>query len=521
MSKVIVFDTEAREKLKEGVDLLARCVTTTLGPLGYNVALDDKFSTPNITHDGVTVAEKIDTEDPFVNAGIKLIKNVALDTNDRVGDGTTTSIVIAQSIIKDGFEAIEEGSNPMRLRKGIEEAGKKVVAGLKEQSKPISTHEERLHVSNISSQDENIGRIVVDAIEQVGDRGVVVIEEGNEFTHKIELKKGMQFDRGYASSFFQTSEDGCEIENPYVLVTDQRITSFAQLQSLLQEFSQVDKNLVIIADSVEGDALANLIMYRQRGVFDLVAINAPYAGEKKRDFLQDMCVLSGATLLSLPTHKLSSAKVEHLGKIKNIKTNSSSTVVTALSDNTKLDEHIKYIEAKLKSVEGDYNKEVLKERIAKLSGGIAFVKIGATSESELKEKKERAIDAKSAVQAGIEEGIIAGGGVSLYKLSDLPTTFTGDEKKGFEILLKACKQPFLKLIENAGLDILETINKAKTFKKDEGIDVMDGKVKDLIKEGIIDPVKVTRTALENASSIASIILTTKVLVTDKLEKKDK
>ena len=526
MAKILKFDSEAREKLLKGVNTLTEAVATTLGPKGRNVAIDKKWGAPNVVHDGVTVAKEIDLEDPFENMGAQLLKEAASKTNDVAGDGTTTATILSQAIVSEGLKNIQAGSNPMILKKGIEKATTALVEELKKMSKKVTTQEEIAQVATISAADSQIGNLIAEALQKVGKDGVVTVEDGKTMEMAVEYKEGMEFDKGFVSPYFVTDTDKMEssMEDAYILITDKKISSAADLVPFLEKFVQVSKNLVIIADEVEGEALALLIVNKLRGTINVLAIGAPGFGDRRKEMLGDIAVLTGGKVISEDTGmKLESIEVDDLGKAGRVISDKDNTlIVDGKGSKSTIQARIAQIRRELESSDSEFDKEKLQERLAKLTGGVAVINVGAATEIELKEKKERVIDAVAATKAAIEEGIVAGGEVALLRASkvlDGLKTVDGlqEEKIGVEIVRKAIEAPFRQLIKNAGEDDGIALAKVKDSSGNMGIDVMDGKLKDLVTAGIIDPVKVTRSALQNGASVAVMIMTTEALIADKPE----
>jgi chaperonin GroEL len=523
MAKLIKFDSEAREKLLKGVNTLTDAVAATLGPKGRNVALDKKWGAPNVVHDGVSVAKEIELEDPFENMGAQLIKEAASKTNDVAGDGTTTATVLAQALISEGLKNIQAGANPMVLRRGIEKATLLLVEELKKMSKKLTTPEEITQVATISAQNEEIGKIISEAIAKVGKDGVITVEEGRTLTMTVDYKEGMEFDKGYQSAYFVTDSDKMEanLEEPYILITDKKVSSMAELMPFLEKFVQVSKTLVIIAEEIEGDALPTLVLNKLRGAFNVLAVQAPGFGDRRKAMLEDIAILTGGTVISEDTgRKLESVEVEDLGKAGRVTSTKDSTLIVDGKGSKKaIDSRIAQIRKELEESDSEFDKEKLQERLAKLTGGVAVINVGAATEIEMKEKKERVIDAVAATKAAIEEGIVAGGEIALIRAGKVLETVKGDgeEMVGVRMVMDSIEKPFRKLISNAGYDEGVMLAKVLDLKGDMGIDVSDGKVKDLVKTGVIDPVKVTRSALQNAASVAIMVMTTQVLITDKPE----
>ena len=524
MSKILKFDSDAREKLLKGVNILTEAVASTLGPKGRNVALDKKWGAPNVVHDGVTVAKEIDLEDPFENMGAQLIKEAASKTNDVAGDGTTTATILAQGIVSEGLKNIQAGSNPMILKHGIEKAVLALVEELKKMSKKLTTQEEIQQVATISAADKEIGRLIAEALQKVGKDGVVTVEDGKTMEMAVDYKEGMEFDKGFVSPYFVTDTDKMEasIEDVHILITDKKISSASDLVPFLEKFVQVSKNLVIIADEVEGEALALLVVNKLRGTFNVLAVKAPGFGDRRKESLEDIAILTGGTVVSEDTgKKFESVEITDLGKAGRVTSDKENTlIVDGKGAKAKIEARISQIRRELASSDSEFDKEKLQERLAKLTGGVAVINVGAATEIELKEKKERVIDAVAATKAAIEEGIVAGGEVALLrvvKALDGVVALADEEKVGVEIVRKALQQPFRHLVKNAGIDEGVALSKVMESTGNMGIDVMGGGLTDLVKAGIIDPVKVTRTALQNAASVAIMIMTTNVLVSDKPE----
>jgi chaperonin GroEL len=529
-AKKIIYGEEARQKLKAGVDALARAVSTTLGPRGGNVGLDKSWGTPQVVHDGVTVAKEIELEDKFENMGAQIVKEAASKTNDVAGDGTTTSVVLAQAIVESGLKIISTGTNPMILRKGLEKALDVVVSEIKKVAKNISSKEEKTQVATISAQNAEVGKLIAEAMEKVGNEGVITVEESKGFELELEYKEGMQFDKGYASPYFVTNPEKMEsvIEDPYILITDSKISNMQDLLPMLEGFVKVSKNLVIIADEVDGEALATLVVNKLRGVLNVLAVKAPGFGDRRKAMLEDIAILTGANLISEEMgRKLDTAKVEDLGRADRvISDKDNTTIVGGKGRQDEIHKRVKQIGTMVEQTTSDYDKEKLQERLAKLSGGVAVVKVGAATEAELKELKLRVEDAVNATKAAVQEGIIAGGGITFLhaRKAIKALNLTGDELIGADILYKALEKPIRLLIRNSGTDdgkaMAEIENKWETEKNNNiGFNVMTLEYSDMIKDGIIDPAKVARSALQNAVSAATMILTTECLVTE-LPKKE-
>jgi len=525
-AKQIIYGEEARQKLKAGVDKLADAVVVSLGPKGRNVGIEKSWGAPRVVHDGVTVAEEIELEDKFENMGAQLVKEAASKTNDTAGDGTTTATLLAQSIVEEGLRNISAGANPMILRKGLEKAAEEVVEEVKKMSKPISTWEEKAQVATISAQNSEIGSLIAEAMEKVGDTGVITVDESKGFGMELEYKEGMQFDKGYCSPYFVTNPDkmAAEINDPHILVTDSKISNIQELLPMLENLMQVSKNLVLIAEDIDGEALATLVVNKIRGTFNALAIKAPGFGDRRKEMLEDIAVLTGATLISEDTgRKLDSVTVDDLGSAEKIVSTQDNTVIVAGKGNKKiLEQRISQIGKQIKTTTSDYDKEKLFERSAKLSGGVAVINVGAATETELKEKKLRVEDAVNATKAAVEEGIVPGGGVTLLRAREVINKIKYEENEqqiGANILHAALEKPVKKLIENAGLEsgkILGELERrvSDTKNKNMGFNIMSMQYRDMIKDGVGDPTKVTRSALQNAVSVATMILTTECLVAD-------
>lgn len=529
MAKQLLYSEDARKKLLDGVNKLADAVATTLGPKGRNVAIDKKWGAPSVIHDGVTVAKEVELEDPFENMGAQLIKEAASKTNDVAGDGTTTATILAQAIVEEGLKNITAGANPMILKKGIERAVLAVVAQLGKMAKKVSTKEEMAQVATISAADETIGKLIAEALDKVGKDGVITVEESRSLETNVEYKEGMEFDRGYVSAYFvtDTAKMISSIENPHILITDKKVSSIQDLLPLLEKLVQVTKDLVIIADDVDGEALATLVVNKMRGTMNVLAVKAPGFGDRRKEMLEDIAVLTGGTLISEDTGvKFESVVPEMLGKADRVTSDKDNTVIVGgKGSKGKIDARIAQIKAQIEKTTSEFDKEKLQERLAKLSGGVAVINVGAATEIEMKEKKERVNDAVQATKAAIEEGIVPGGEVALIRSARVALDslkLTGDEQIGVDIIKKAAEKPFRKLVENAGEDpgwILRKITDQKDI--NVGYNVLTGgEPVDLVKSGVIDPVKVTRSAVQNAASVAMMILTTEALVTDLPEKKE-
>jgi chaperonin GroEL len=533
-AKQLVFSEEARRKLKNGMNVVANAVGATLGPKGRNVAIDRKFGSPTITHDGVSVAKEIELEDPFENMGAQLLKEAAQKTNDIAGDGTTTSTILAHAIVTEGLKALEAGYNPMLIKHGIEQATVTVVEELRKMSVKIDTKEEIASVATNSAADEKIGELIADVMDKVGKDGVVTVEESKSMSDEKDFVEGMQFDRGYLSAYFITSTDTMEaiIEDAYILINEKKISAAQDVVPLLEKLVQVGKReLLIIAEDIDGEALATLVLNKLRGMLNVVAVKAPGFGDRRKAMLQDIATLTGGTVISEETgRKLETATIQDLGRAeKVISDKENTTIIGGKGAKSAIEGRIKEIRAEIDKSTSDYDKEKLNERLAKLSGGVAVIKVGAPTETELKEKKHRVEDALSAARAAQEEGIVPGGEISLINTSSkLDKMLKGNEddeeiRVGMNIVKKALEAPIRKLASNAGQDgsvIIDTVRRTAIEKKDKniGYNVLTGEYVNMIDVGIIDPVKVVRGALENAASIAAMILTTDVLITDIPEK---
>ena len=527
MAKDIIFADEARRKLIKGVDIVAEAVITTLGPKGRNVALDRKFGAPTITHDGVTVAKEIELEDPFENMGAQLLKEAATKTNDIAGDGTTTSTVLAHAIVTGGMKNLASGANPMLLKRGIEAATKAIAERLTSQAIAVKTKGDIANVASVSAQDREIGELIAEVFDKVGNDGVITVEDSQGLEFETDYVEGMQFDRGYLSPYFITDPETMEsvIEEPYLLIHDKKISAAADLVPLLEKLVQSGKrDLVVIAEDIDGEALATLVLNKLRGMLNVLAVKAPGFGDRRKAMLQDIAVLSGATVISEETgRKLESATIADLGTCEKVTANKEDTTVIGGKGNaSEIKGRIEQIRAEIENSTSDYDREKLNERLAKLSGGVAVIKVGAATETELKEKKHRVEDAVSATRAAIEEGIVPGGGVALINAMtalDGLTMDSADAQVGVKVVRDSLEIPMRKIAENAGKDgsvIVDTVRRTQAEKKNNniGYDVLAEDFVDMVEAGWIDPAKVTRGALETAASIAAMILTTEALITD-------
>ena len=523
MAKLIKFDEEARKKLEKGVNTLADAVKITLGPKGRNVILEKSYGSPLITNDGVSIAREIELEDPFENLGAKLIKEVATKANDVAGDGTTTATILAQNIVKEGLKIVSAGANPIFIKKGIDKAAKEVVRNLKIKAKKVQSNEEIEQVASISAGDEEIGKLIAEAMEKVGETGVITVEEAKSLETSLEVVEGMQFDKGYVSPHMVTDpvRMEAELENPYVLITDKKISSMKDILPLLEKIVQESKPLLIIADDLEGEALTTLVINNLRGTLNVVAVKAPAFGDRRKAILEDIAVLTGGKVVSEEMGmKLEEAGIEVLGTAKKIKiTKDSTTIVDGGGEAEAISERIERIKAQISESTSSYDIEKLQERAAKLSGGVAVIKVGAATETEMKDKKLRIEDALNATKAAIEEGIVPGGGVAFVEILKSMEDFKlqGEEGMGVEIVKKALMSPLKQIAVNAGLDGGVVAEKVKTLPDGFGLDAAKEEYVDMMANGIIDPAKVTRSAIQNAASIASLILTTEVVVAEKKE----
>jgi chaperonin GroEL len=530
-AKQLAFAEDARMRLKEGMDILAKAVATTLGPKGRNVALDRKFGSPTITHDGVTVAKEVELEDAYANMGAQLLKEAATKTNDIAGDGTTTSTVLAHTMVSEGLRSLAAGSNPMILKRGIEKAAKAVAEHIAQSAIKINSKEEISNVASISAQDREIGNLIAEVMDKVGKDGVVTVEESKGLEFETEYVEGMQFDRGYISAYFVTEPEHMEavISDPYVLIHDKKISAAADIVPILEKLVQIGKrDLVVIAEDIDGEALATLVLNKLRGMLNVVAVKAPGFGDRRKAMLQDVAVLTGGTVVTEELgRKLESVTLSDLGRAsKVVATKDDTTIVEGKGEPAKIKGRIEEIKVEIEKSTSDYDKEKLQERLAKLSGGVAVIRVGAATETELKEKKHRVEDALSATRAAVEEGIVPGGGVALVNamesLKNLETS-EDDEKVGVTIVRRSLEMPMMRIAENAGVDggvVVETVRRRQTEAKNKnfGYDVVAVDYLDMVKAGIIDPAKVTKGALLNAASIAAMILTTEALITEVPEK---
>ena len=528
MAKLIAFDEEARRSLERGMNKLADAVRVTLGPKGRNVVLDKKWGAPTITNDGVSIAKEIDLEDPFEKIGAELVKEVAKKTDDVAGDGTTTATVLAWAMVREGLKNVAAGANPMSLKKGIEAAVDAAVASLHDLAKPADTKEQIAQVASISAADDEIGQMIADAIDKVGKDGVITVEESQSFGMDMDLVEGMRFDKGYIAPYFATDAERQEavLENAYVLLVSSKIASVRDVLPVLEQVMQSGRPLLIIAEDVEGEALATLVVNKIRGTFKSVAVKAPGFGERRKAMLQDIAILTGATVISEEIGlKLDTATLELLGSARKVVvTKDETTIVEGAGSEEDIKGRISQIKAEIENTESDYDREKLQERLAKLSGGVAVIKVGAATEVELKEKKHRIEDAVSTTKAAIEEGVVPGGGVALLRsqsrILEAAEKLSGDEQTGARMVAKAVEAPLNQIAVNAGLEGGVIVDKVRNLAKPtEGLNAATGEYEDLIVAGVIDAAKVTRSALQNAASIAALFLTTECVIVDKPEEK--
>ena len=525
MAKQLKYGEEARRSLERGVNAMADTVKITMGPKGRNVVLDKKYGSPQIVNDGVTIAKEIELEDPFENMGAQLVREVASKTNDVAGDGTTTATLLAQSIVHEGMKNVAAGANPMILGKGIQKAVAKTVESLKAQSRKIENKESIAQVASISADDNTIGQLISDSMEKVGNDGVITVEESKSMATELNLVEGMQFDRGYVSSYMVTDTEKMEavLDDPYILITDKKISNIQEILPLLEQIVQAGKKLLIIAEDVEGEAMATLVVNKLRGTFTCVAVKAPGFGDRRKAMLEDIAVLTGGTVISEELGlELKDTTIEDLGRAHTVTVDKeNTTIVEGAGDADKIKDRVASIKAQIEETTSDYDKEKLQERLAKLSGGVAVIRVGAATETELKEKKLRIEDALNATRAAIEEGIIPGGGIALLKA--IPTLDTiqaeGDELTGVNIIKRTLEEPMRQIAANAGLEGSIVVEKIKENPDPNfGFDALKAEYGDMVEKGIMDPTKVTRSALQNAASIASMVLTTESLVADIPEK---
>ena len=531
MAKLITYDEEARAAMKRGMDALAEAVKTTLGPKGRNVALDRKYGAPTVTHDGVTVARDIELDDPFENIGAQLLKEAASKTEDVAGDGTTTATVLAQAIVTEGLKNVASGANPMQMKLGIDKAAKTISDAIKAAATPVKGRDEIAQVATVSAADSDIGNLIADVMDKVGKDGVITVEESKSMQFETEFVEGMQFDRGFTSAYFVTDTTRMEaaLDDPYVLITDKKISAIPDLLPTLEKILQSGKkDLLILAEDVDGEALSTLVVNKLRGVLNVLAVKAPGFGDRRKEMLRDIAILTGGTVISEELgRKLDSVVLEDLGRVRRVVANKdNTTLIEGRGNEADIAARIKQIKAQIEETTSDYDKEKLQERMAKLSGGVAIIKVGAGTETELKEKKHRVEDALSATRSAVEEGIVPGGGVALINAQTAldALKLDGDAAVGVKIVRKALEEPMRQLAENAGLDgnvVLENVRRYQGERKAAtlGYNVMTDEYTDLVAQGIVDPAKVTRSAVENAASIGGMVLTTEVMITDKPEPK--
>ena len=527
MAKVIKFGEDARKSLLEGVNKLANTVKVTLGPKGRNVVLDKSFGAPLITNDGVTIAKEIELEDKFENMGARLVKEVSTKTNDVAGDGTTTAIVLAQSMIKEGVKNVAAGADPMAVKRGIDKAVEEAVKGLKEISSEVNGKEDIARVASISANNEEVGRLIADAMEKVSKDGVITIEESKTSNTELNVVEGMQFDKGYVSPYMVTDTEKMEaiLDNPYILITDKKISNIQEILPLLENLMEQSGKLLIICDDIEQEALSTLILNKLRGVLNVVAVKAPGFGDKRKAYLEDIAILTGGEVITSDLGlELKDTQVEQLGRAKQVKVQKENTIIVdGLGQKDKIAERVSQIKTQILETKSEYDKENLQERLAKIAGGVAVIGVGAATEVEMKDKKLRIEDALSATKAAVEEGIVSGGGTALInvipKVESIMNTLEGGEKLGAEIVLKALEEPVKQIAINAGLEPAVIVDKVKNSEVGVGFDAAKEQYVDMKKAGIVDPTKVTRSALQNAASIASMVLTTESLVTDVPEAK--
>jgi chaperonin GroEL len=531
MAKQLYFHEEARRALKRGVDIVADAVKTTLGPRGRNVAIDKKFGAPTVTHDGVTVAKEIELKDPFENMGARLLVEVATKTNDIAGDGTTTATVLAQSIVNEGMRVVAAGANPMLIKRGLDKGVEALIAELKSLATPVRDRADIAHVASISAADPGIGELIAEVMETVGKDGVITVEESKGIAFEKEYTEGMQIDRGYISPYFVTAPDRMEssLDDPYILITDKKISSIQEILPVLEKTLQLTKNLVIIAEDVDGEALATLVVNKMRGTINPLAVKAPGFGDRRKAMLQDIAILTGGTVISEEIgRKLDSATLEDLGRARRVVSDKDNTTfIEGRGDERAIKARVEQIRAQIETTTSDFDREKLQERLAKLAGGVAVLKVGAATEPELKEKKHRVEDALSTARAAVEEGIVPGGGVALINAIpglDRVTVANDDEAAALRILRRALEEPMRTLARNAGEDgavIIDAVRRAQAANGDTtyGYNVLTGEFGSMIEMGVIDPVKVTRSAVQNAVSIAGLLLTTEALIADLPEEK--
>ena len=526
MAKQLMFGEDARRAMQKGVDKLANTVKVTLGPKGRNVVLDKKFGSPLITNDGVTIAREIELDDAYENMGAQLVKEVSTKTNDVAGDGTTTATLLAQAIIREGLKNVTAGANPILIREGIKMAVETSVEKIKELSKPVSGKEDIARVASVSAADKEIGKLISDAMEKVGREGVITVEESKSMGTELDVVEGMQFDRGYLSSYMVTDTEKMEanIDDAYILITDKKISNIQEILPVLEQIVQQGKKLVIIAEDIEGEALATLVVNKLRGTFTCVAVKAPGFGDRRKEMLQDIAILTGGEVISEELGRdLKDTDLSMLGRADSVKiTKENTTIVNGRGDKSAIENRVGQIKAQIEETTSEFDKEKLQERLAKLAGGVAVIKVGAATETELKEKKLRIEDALAATKAAVEEGIVPGGGTAYINvLKDVEALEAeGDVKVGISIIRRALEEPVRQIAENAGVDGAVIVEKVRSSESGTGYDALNGQYVDMVKVGIVDPTKVTRSALQNAASVASTFLTTEAAVADLPEKKE-
>ncbi|HLJ62053.1 MAG TPA: chaperonin GroEL [bacterium] len=523
MPKLLLYDEDARRALERGVNRLADVVKITLGPKGRNVVLEKKFGSPTITHDGVTVAKEIELSDPFENAGAQLVREVATKTNDIAGDGTTTATVLAQAIVREGLKNVAAGANPLAIKRGIDRAVETVVAGLRAQAKPVETKDAVAQVASISAHEEQIGKLIADAMEKVGKDGVITVEESKGIETTVDTVEGMQFDKGYISPYMVTDPEKMEavLEDPYLLITDKKISAVKDLLPVLERIVQLSRPLVVIAEDVEGEALATLVVNKLRGTLNAIAVKAPAFGDRRKAILQDIAILTGGQVITEELGlKLENVEVNQLGRARQLKAGKEETIIVGgAGKQSEIQKRIAELRKQIEETESDYDREKLQERLGKMVGGVGVIKVGAASETELKEKKHRVEDALSTARAAVEEGIVPGGGSALVAtLGGLEKLkLEGDEGVGVDIVRRAIEEPLRQLARNAGAEGSLIVEKVKAGKPGWGYNVLTGEFVDMFKAGIVDPCKVTRSGLQNAASVGAMVLTTEVVIVDKPE----
>lgn len=528
MAKEIIFGKDARDGLQKGIEKLADTVKVTLGPKGRNVVLDKTYGAPTITNDGVTIAKDIEFEDKYENMGAQLVKEVATKTNDVAGDGTTTATVLAQALIREGLKNIAAGANPVVLQKGLKKASDKVIEFIKDNSKEVSDKSAIEQVGTISAEDEEIGKLIANAMEKVGNNGVITVEESKTAETYLDVVEGMEFDKGYLSPYMATDTEKmiAELDDPYILLTDKKISSIQELLPLLEQIVQEGKPLLVIADDVDGEALATLILNKIRGTFNCVAVKAPGYGDRRKEILQDIAILTGANVVSSDLDmEIKDTSVDMLGSAKKVRVDKeNTTIVEGKGDEAILEERVEHLRNQIAQTESEYDKEKLQERVAKLAGGVAVINVGAATETEMQEKKFRIEDALSATRAAVEEGIVSGGGTvyveAIDAIQEVIDSLEADEKTGAKIVEKALEAPLRQIVENAGKDGSVILEKVRTSEKGIGYDAYNDEYVNMVEKGIVDPTKVTRSALQNAVSVASMVLTTEAAVADIPEEKD-